>query len=75
MRTIDDGNLRMGDVGGVAHEVRDEPVSFDDRPPTRGEELKAACRAYSDHRSSSNLDELRIACTAPGLSRYFEQLV
>lgn len=49
--------------------------SFDDRPPTRGEELKAACRAYSDHRNSSSLDELRIACTAPGLSRYFEQLV
>ena len=49
-------------------------ATLDDRPPTRGEELKSACRAYSDHRSAENLGALQIACSAPGLRTYFDRL-
>jgi hypothetical protein len=49
-------------------------ATLNDRPATRGEELKAACRDYSDHRSADNLDALRFACSAPGLGNYFDRL-
>ncbi|WP_143043403.1 hypothetical protein [Sphingopyxis sp. YR583] len=49
-------------------------ATLDDRPPTRGEELNDACRAYSQHANSTTLDDLRLACSAPGLGQYFERL-
>ena len=49
-------------------------ANLDDRPPTRGEELSDSCRAYSQHASSTTLDALRIACSAPGLGEYYQRL-
>lgn len=49
-------------------------AALNDRPPTRGEELKAVCRAYSNYRSAENLGALRLACSAPGLGTYFDRL-
>lgn len=49
-------------------------ASFADRPPTRGEELKDACRAYSSSASDANLETLRVACSAPGLGNLFDRL-
>ena len=49
-------------------------ASFADRPPTRGEELTDACRAYNSSASDANLETLRVACTAPGLSHLLDRL-
>ena len=49
-------------------------ADLSDRPPTRGEELEFACRAWSRNRTSSNLDDLRIACSVQGMQSRFDKL-
>ena len=54
--------------------VKNGGADLSDRPPTRGEELEFACRTWSRNRTSSNLDDLRIACSVPGMQRRFDKL-
>ena len=54
--------------------AKDGGADLSDRPPTRGEELEFACRAWSRNRTSSNLDDLRIACSVPGMQSRFDKL-
>jgi hypothetical protein len=54
--------------------AKDGGADLTDRPPTRGEELEFACRTWSRNRTSSNLDDLRIACSVPGMQSRFDKL-
>lgn len=54
--------------------TKDGGADLSDRPPTRGEELEFACRAWSRNRTSSNLDDLRIACSVQGMQSRFDKL-
>ncbi|MDZ3831907.1 MAG: hypothetical protein U0S50_08845 [Sphingopyxis sp.] len=54
--------------------VKNGGADLSDRPPTRGEELEFACRAWSRDRTSSNLDDLRIACNVQGMQSRFDKL-
>lgn len=53
---------------------KDGGADLSDRPPTRGEELESACRTWSRNRTSGNLDDLRIACSVPGMQNRFDKL-
>jgi hypothetical protein len=53
---------------------RDGDADLKDRPPTRGEEIAAALEAYQAYPGSSQLSDLRLACSVGGLHRYIDQL-
>jgi hypothetical protein len=49
-------------------------ANLDDRPATRGEEVRAALDAYREYPGSSELSRLRQAASASSLHRYVDRL-
>jgi hypothetical protein len=52
----------------------DGAADWSDRPPTRGEEIKAALACYREDRDVRSLADLRQACAPTRLSRHVERL-